>query len=272
MSLPHPIRYCKMFVNPLFIKPYEAKFTQYHFGMRKHFHIERWGNTDEYSGLFDDHIVSADSPIVTRYNSYGLIFEDLRTIIELNKIIEDILTSKYMFYKLRRLSKAPKWNLDLELLKIDLDTYNTLLIQSLFTTTIVTYAKWFTQSSGGNKTKLESRGILKNSPKAIIKTHELIMAYRNFYFAHSGPTALEKNFPLYIIDPKKPNEEHLFSIPQKTRVPSLAEVRKFHRLFCIVITHVNKKMQTMKPNVINVIKEEVKKSEENKVRKSPQKK
>jgi hypothetical protein len=111
-----------------------------------------------------------------------LIFEDFRTIIELNKTIEDLLTEKYVFSKLPGMSTLlKKRKQDLEDAKLELETYNTLLIQSLFTTTVVTYVKWFVNSSGGNKIKLETKEVYKNATKATINTHELVMGYRHLY-------------------------------------------------------------------------------------------
>ncbi|WP_316787725.1 hypothetical protein [Pedobacter frigoris] len=63
--------------------------------------------------------------------------------------------------------------IDFEEYKLNVQTDNKILIQSLFTTAIVTYAKWFTNSSGGKKPKLEAAVIYKNTSRSIQKTHEM---------------------------------------------------------------------------------------------------
>lgn|GEM_PF-7071510 len=225
--------------------------------MSRNFHIERVGNLKDLPDEMDENVLKSTSPIIHRYNNYGLMFEDLRTVIELNKTIEDVLTEKYLFFKMLPLSKMGRKR-DLEAAKLELETYNTLLVQSLFTTSVVTYARWFTQSTG-KKPKLEPSEVFKNWGKRTKLTHEVIMQYRHQYFAHSGETHLEQSFPLYVTDPRNPNDEQLFSIPQKTRLPTLTAVRSFDNLYRKVMAHVQRKMQAMKPSVIKVIKTEIEK-------------
>jgi hypothetical protein len=225
--------------------------------MSRKFHIERVGNLNDLPDEMGEHVLNFTNPIIHRYNSYGLMFEDLRTVIELNKTIEDVLTEKYLFFKMLPLSKM-RGKRDFEEAKLELETYNTLLVQSLFTTSIVTYARWFTQSTG-KRPKLEPSEVFKNWGKRTKLTHEVIMLYRHHYFAHTGETHMEQVYPLYVTDPRQPDEEHLFHIPQKKRLPTLTEVRSFDRLFKKVITHVQSKMRAMKPRVIKVMKEEIEK-------------
>lgn len=211
------------------------------------------GDPDDWDELLKSKCRKSSDPIVVRYINYGLIHEDLRTIIHLNGMIKELLQKKIFFIKIANANKTRKKAIDLEEVKLNIETDNTLLIQSLYTTTIITYAKWFTKSSGGKKTKLEPDETFKSSSKSIRETHELAMHLRNFYFAHGGSKILETSYPLYIKDPIS-NEELLFSIPNKTRLPPMIYVRKFDKLYADVFKTINLKMHDMRDRVIEAIK------------------
>ena len=171
--------------------------------MRRRFKIEKIENPEFFTELIGDNVFVHNNPIIKKFKDYCLILEDFRTVIELNKITEDLLSKKYLFYKycIQEVAEKTFKNSNSEELQDDIETNNTLLVQALFTTVIVTYAKWFTNSSGSKKPKLEIRDVFKNVTPQTLKTHKLIMEYRHSYFAHSGSTSYEEVYPIYLQDP-----------------------------------------------------------------------
>ena len=222
--------------------------------MRRPFHIEQIGNPEKFADLMKDKSFLHRSLTIKHYSNQALIYEDFRTVIELNKTIEDLLSDKYFFLKFKGVDLlVDSIHKDVEAFSKRADSYNTLLIQSLFTTSVVTYTKWFTNSSGGKKTKLEAKEVFKNCTKSILNTHQKLMDYRNLYFAHSGPTSLEETYPILFQD-FETNKDFLTFFPTKKRIPALTEVKRFHKLFLKAIEHVYNKMELMKPKVIEEVK------------------
>lgn len=96
------------------------------------------------------------------------------------------------------------------------DNSNYIIMKSLHQAAIITYAKCFSNSSGGKKkkrsakrgVKLES-SLIDNFPRHIRETHTLLMEQRNEYIAHGGATDLEQSFSI-VIPP--PNEEFNFNV------------------------------------------------------------
>jgi len=221
--------------------------------MSRQFHIQRIGDPKWLANQILNNSNLIDDIFLKRYSNYALIYEDYRTAIELNKTIEDLLTHKYVFGKFNsNISTKPK-KIDFETAKLELETYNTLIIQSLFTTAIVTYAKWFTKSSGGDKTTLEASKVFKKCSTPIQKTHAQVMDLRHLYFAHSGPTLNEITFPLHLKS-QHTGQEWLTFFTDKKRLPTLTEVRRFNRLFLKAIEFVDNKLKELEPKTLEAIK------------------
>ncbi|RKR80754.1 hypothetical protein BDD43_0888 [Mucilaginibacter gracilis] len=197
--------------------------------MRKTFKIEDVQNPLFFEE-FKDRAIKIDSPILDQFSNYCMILEDLRTVIELNKMIEDLLTEKYFFIK-QYMSLKPRkiTNQSIENLKNEIEVSNTLLIQSLFTTVVITYSKWFTKSNSG-QTSLDFKKVYNQSTR-FHKVHGLIMQYRNKYFAHGEKNSFENAFPIYFPNNIEPQNDFLTFLPTKKRIPNLQEVKKFHTLF-----------------------------------------
>ena len=221
--------------------------------MRRRFHIERIGDPKWFANQILNNSYLVDDKSLKRYSNYALIFEDYRTVIELNKTIEDLITQKYIFGKFHSNMLANPKKIDFDTAKLELETYNTLIIQSLFTTAIVTYAKWFTKSSGGDKTKLEASEVFKNCSNSIQKTQAQVMDLRHLYFAHSGPTLNEIAFPLYLKS-QHTGQDYLTFFTDKKRLPTLTEVRRFNRLFLKAIEFVYNKLKELEPKTLEAIR------------------
>jgi len=211
--------------------------------MTKGFRIETI-ESPEFIQMLNSRLQSDDSPLIRQYSAYCLIREDMRTALELNKIIDDLLKQKYLFLKQHIPPKPPPKKLNkqqTEDFAYNVNVYNTLLIQSLFTTIIITYAKWF--SSSKNKPKLEPTDIFKNAKK-LTRVHQQVMDYRNSYFAHSGDNHHENTIAIYFPAQNGVND-FLLGWPFKKRMPSLQETKDFNVLFLKVFDHICAKIGKM---------------------------
>jgi hypothetical protein len=221
--------------------------------MAKEFKIEYIDNPELFLQMTKQR--SFDNALLAKFQDYHLMFEDYKTILELNKTVKDLVTGKYLFAKCDATLNVLMFSGDMETKIERIETYNTLLIQSLFTTIVVTYAKWFTTSSTTpKKPKLEVRDVFKEN-SIVLKTHLAMMKYRHEYFAHAGTKKHEKIYPIYISDPKNPDDDFITTVPIKKRIPELTEIRRFHRLFIHVLTHIYEKTEILRPKVMSFIRD-----------------
>jgi hypothetical protein len=121
-----------------------------------------------------DYTIDLDDKKIKRYKGYASITFDLKNVGEFISLLLDI--------------KEGNIKEQNEGLRI-----NQLIERSLFVSSIVTYARCFTQTDGRG-IKLESRDCFEESQVDLKRVHGSLLEIRNQYLAHAGVSNSERIF------------------------------------------------------------------------------
>ncbi|EHQ9271300.1 hypothetical protein JL830_24595 [Vibrio parahaemolyticus] len=172
--------------------------------------------------------VEVNTPKSKVLASYILIEKDLRSaIFWINSIIEIYENSEE-----HREQKTFLWNKD------NRNLHN--LTKGLFVSSLTFYGKCFSTGEG-RAAKLEKA----NVPEDLVETHEVVMAYRHNFAAHSGAGDLEKVTIVTALDIKKKGKPYLAWELNQPDSFAIHHLREFVTLFETMRKYALKKRDTL---------------------------
>lgn len=113
------------------------------------------------------------------------------------RVLNDIESKKYLAYQLIRadLVKVKQWaELNIDILKNEINEKEKIILTSLFTSIIITYWKCFAKTEGREGIQLSDSFIKNNTYENV---HDEIKRIRHNYIAHSGVDPFEQGYMLY---------------------------------------------------------------------------
>lgn len=185
--------------------------------------IRNWDN-DTYEVSFKRNgeacpLVEVNSKLGKVCAGYQMIMKDLKLVQSMLQLLIDQVKDKYGTH-----------------IRYDLSSPEHVIMISLFTSSVVTYAKCFTKALG-RSAKLSDDLVRDSASAELIDTHNRIMMIRHNFVAHAGMTAMETSKTIIILDPfkeKSPTYTHHVS---NTPIPATLDPELFLELAKHVLTH-----------------------------------
>lgn len=178
--------------------------------------IRNWDNdTYEVSFKLDGEpcpLAEANSKLGKACAGYQMIIKDLKLVKSTLQLLIEKVKDKYGTH-----------------IRYDLSSHDHLIVISLFTSSVVTYAKCFTKALG-RSAKLSDDLIKSSASKDLLDIHNRIMTIRHNFVAHAGMTAMETSKTIIILDPLKEKSPTYTHHVSNTPIPATLDPELFLEL------------------------------------------